>query len=208
MTGTGLLRGRGRAALVGAASMLARRPESGLPRLRWLLGLFAAGTCGALAVVAVTLGRPLPAAAALALVVLRYLDMRRGRLGHVLLDPVEALLLVAVLAGMGIDASSPVAYTALYFRAAYAGRRRLVGSVVLSVAALEFGAALSMSAPFARAAQTSWACCSPASSCGWSSGRCWAASARSSPSARCWTPCWRAWTSRSSRATPRGAPCT
>jgi diguanylate cyclase (GGDEF)-like protein/PAS domain S-box-containing protein len=153
MTGTGLLHARGRVALVGAASTLARRPESGLPRLRWLLGLFAAGTCGVLAVVAVTLGRPLPAAAALALVVLRYLDMRRGRLGHVLLDPVEALLLVAVLAGMGIDASSPVAYTALYFRAAYAGRRRLVGSVVLSVAALEFGAALSMSAPFARAAQ-------------------------------------------------------
>ena len=84
---------------------------------------------------------------------MRGLDMRRGRLGHVLLDPVEALLLVAVLAGMGIDASSPVAYTALYFRAAYAGRRRLVGSVVFSVAALEIGAALSMSAPFARAAQ-------------------------------------------------------
>jgi diguanylate cyclase (GGDEF)-like protein/PAS domain S-box-containing protein len=136
-----------------ALPALAQRPPSGLPRLRWLLGLFAAGTCGAVGVVAAVAGHPWAAAAAFALVATRLVDMRRGRLGPVLLDPVEALLLVAVLGGTGIDASSPVAYTALYFRAAYASRPRLAGSVVLSVVALEVGAALSMSAPFARAAQ-------------------------------------------------------
>jgi diguanylate cyclase (GGDEF)-like protein/PAS domain S-box-containing protein len=155
MTGTTAARrmaSRG-SALAGAARDLARRPESGLPRLRWLLGLFAAGTCLVLTIVSLGVGRPLTAAAALGLVVLRLLDMRRGRLGPVVLDPVEGLLLVAVLAGLGIDASSPVAYTALYFRATYANRARLAGSVVLSVAALELGAALSMSASFAAAAQ-------------------------------------------------------
>ncbi|HYJ74886.1 MAG TPA: EAL domain-containing protein [Kineosporiaceae bacterium] len=151
MTGAPLTRAGRWPALVAAA--LSRRPESGLPRLRWLLGLFAAGTCGVLAVVALVVGKPLTSAAALAIVVLRVLDMQRGRLGPIVLDPLEGLLLVAVLGGLGIDASSPAAYTALYFRAAYAGRARLAGSVVISVLALEVGAALSMSAPFARAAQ-------------------------------------------------------
>ena len=144
---------RGSGVATSLRSLLLRRPESGLPTLRWLLGLFAAGTCAVLAVVAAGLGRPATAAAALAIVVLRVLDMRRGRVGHVALDPVEGLLLVIVLAGLGIDASSPVAYTALYFRAAYVGRGRLIGSVIMCVAALEIGAVLSMSAPFERAAQ-------------------------------------------------------
>ncbi len=131
----------------------ALRADSGLPRLRWLLGLFAAGTCLALGVVAAGLGRPLPALGALSLVALRVLDLRRGRLGPAALDPVEGVLLVAVLAGLGIDASSPAAYTALYFRAAYAGRARLVANVVIVVAALGVGAYLSLPEPFAPAAQ-------------------------------------------------------
>jgi diguanylate cyclase (GGDEF)-like protein/PAS domain S-box-containing protein len=139
--------------LMAAVRTFGRPPETGLPRLRWLLGLFAAATCAAMAVVGLATGRPWASAAALGLVTLRALDMRRDRLGPVVLDAVEGMFLVAVLGGLGIDASSPVAYTSLYFRAAYASRPRLAASVVMSVTALEVGAALSMSAPFERAAQ-------------------------------------------------------